>query len=175
METLSLITRESFDAVMRLYTPTVYGIAWSRLSDRADAEDVTQDVFVRYFSADITFESEEHRKAWLIRCAINAVNSYARSSHFKRRTRTDDIDEFADIASDDNVERRAEDKELHGELLAAVMKLPPKFRTVVHLFYFEDMSIAQISEVTGERPATVKTHLSRARDRLRKLLGEVEL
>lgn len=175
MEALSLVTRESFDAVMRMYTPTVYGIAWSRLSNRADAEDVTQDVFVRYFGADITFESEEHRKAWLIKCAINAVNSYARSSHFKHRARFEDIDTFADIAADDDVARNAENKELHGTLHAAVMQLPPKFRTVVHLFYFEDMSIAQISEVTGERPATVKTHLSRARDRLRKLLGEVEL
>lgn len=173
MEALSLVTRESFDEVMRLYTPTVYGIALSRLSNAADAEDVTQDVFVRYFSADITFESEEHRKAWLIRCAVNAVNSYARSAHFKRRTRTENIDELTDIAAADNVAQSAEDKELRGTVLAAVMQLPPKYRTAVHLFYFEDMSIAEISEVTGERPATVKTHLSRARDRLRKLLGEV--
>lgn len=175
MEALSLVTSESFDAVMRLYTPTVYGIARSRLSNAADAEDITQDVFVRYFSADITFESEEHRKAWLIKCAVNAVNSFARSAHFKRRARSENIDELTDIAADDDVARQTEDKELRGTVLDAVMQLPPKYRTAVHLFYFEDMSIAQISEVTGERPATVKTHLSRARDKLRKLLGEVDL
>lgn len=175
MEALSLVTRDSFDAVMRLYTPTVYGIAMSRLMNAADAEDVAQDVFIRYFSADLTFESEEHRKAWLIRCAVNAVNSYARSAHFRRRSRTDDIDELADIAADDDVEQNAEDKARRGTVLAAVAQLPPKYRTVVHLFYFEDMSVAQISKVTGEKVTTVKTHLSRARDKLKKLLGEVEL
>ena len=58
--------------------------------------------------------------------------------------------------------------------MSAVMKLPEKYRTVIHLFYFEDMSVAQISKATGIREATVKSQLSRARDMLKPMLKEVD-
>lgn len=175
MEALSLTTRESFDAVMRLYTPTVYGIAYARLCSRPDAEDVSQDVFVKYFKADLTYESEEHRKAWLIRCAVNCTNSLARSAQFRRRAADADIDELFDLAAEDDVEELAERRERGGAVLNAVKLLPPKYRTVIHLFYFEDMSIAQISRAVGAAQSTVKTRLARARARLGELLkGEVE-
>lgn len=174
METISLTTRESFDAVMRMYTPTVYGIAYTRLGNPADAEDVSQNVFIRYFKADITYESEEHRKAWLIRCAVNCTISYATSSHYRHRAADTSLDELHESAEQlgSDVEERSEKAEQRRAVLDAVMKLPAKYRTVVHLFYFEDMSIAQISEATGARQSTVKSQLSRARDKLRKLLAE---
>lgn len=175
MEALSLTTRESFDAVMRLYTPTVYGIAFTRLGSRTDAEDVSQNVFVRYFKADLTYESEEHRKAWLIRCAVNCTNSYAKSAQYRRRSTDESLDEAEALPSAHNVEDLAERAERKNAVLNAVMELPQKYRTVIHLFYFEDMSVAEISEALGARQSTVKTQLSRARDRLKTLLkGEVE-
>lgn len=171
MEVLSLTTRESFDAVMRLYTPTVYGIAYSRLRSPVDAEDVAQDVFVRYFKADLTYENEDHRKAWLIRCAVNCTNSYARSAQYRRAS----LDEIAELPSADDTAEHAERSERKNLVLNAVMALPPKYRTVVHLYYFEDMSVAEIADAIGARHSTVKTRLARARDRLKTLLkGEVE-
>ena len=65
MLTLSLCAAENFEEVMEFYMPMVYRIAFARLADRSDAEDVTQDVFLRYFRTGLTYESEEHRKAWL--------------------------------------------------------------------------------------------------------------
>lgn len=175
METLSLNTRESFDAVMRMYTPTVYGIAYTRLRSPVDAEDVAQDVFVRYFKADLTYESEEHRKAWLIRCAVNCTNSYARSAQYRRRGESASLDEIAELPSADDTAEHAERSERKSAVLNAVTALPPKYRTVVHLYYFEDMSVAEIAEAVGARQSTVKTQLARARDRLKTLLkGEVE-
>lgn len=177
MQTLSLVTRESFDEVMRLYTPTVYGIAFTRLRNAADAEDVTQDVFVRYFKADITYNNEEHRKAWLIRCALNRTNSCASSSQFRHRTENVSYDELAEneIPSENTVEELAERSDRKNAVLNAVMLLPLKYRTVIHLFYFEDMSIADIGKALGIRQSTVRAQLSRARDQLRVLLkGEVE-
>lgn len=177
MQTLSLVTRESFDEVMRLYTPTVYGIALTRLRNAADAEDVSQEVFVRYFKADITYKSEEHRKAWLIRCTLNRTNSYATSAQFRHRAENQSYDELAEneIPSENTVEELAERSDRKNAVMNAVMMLPPKYRTVIHLFYFEDMSTADIGKVLGLRQSTVKSQLTRARDQLRVLLkGEVE-
>lgn len=175
MDVLSLATRESFDSVMKKYTPTVYGIAYTRLHSPVDAEDVTQDVFVRYFKADITYESEEHRKAWLIRCAVNCTNSYAKSAQYRHRSESVNLDDVAELPSAYNTAEHTERTERKNAVLNAVAMLPPKYRTVVHLYYFEDMSVAEIAEVVGERQSTVKTRLSRARDKLKALLkGEVE-
>lgn len=177
METLSLSTRESFEAVMRLYTPTVYGIAYTRLHDPTDAEDVTQNVFIRYYRADITYESEEHRKAWLIRCAINCTNSFAASAQYRHRAANTSLDELAENREHaaSSAEELAERSQRKTEVLDAVMKLPPKYRTVIHLFYFEDMSVAQIADILKTRQSTVKSQLSRARGKLKAILkAEVE-
>lgn len=177
MQTLSLVTRESFDEVMRLYTPTVYGIAFTRLRNAADAEDVSQEVFIRYFKADITYKNEEHRKAWLIRCTLNRTNSCASSAQFRHRNENIGYDELAEneIPSESTVEKLAEQSDRKNAVLNAVMLLPPKYRTVIHLFYFEDMSVADIAKTLGTRQSTVRAQLSRARDQLRVLLkGEVE-
>lgn len=167
---LSLITAESFDEVMRLYAPSVYRIAFERLGNLADAEDVTQEVFVRYFKANKTFESEEHRRFFLIRVAVNCANSFAKSSWSKHRVHTDELENFPELSSGDTTARNAEEVLRKRAIIEAVLKLPEKYRTAVHLFYFEDLSISQIAEITGQKESTVKSQLSRARDKLKKLL-----
>ncbi len=171
----SLKTSESFDEVMRHYTPTVYRIAFTRLGNAADAEDVSQNVFVKYFKADITFESEEHRKAWLLRCAVNCANSFASSAWYRHNRDTDDPEQLLESIPDGgSVEGAAELLETREGVLNAVMKLPPKYRTVIFLFYFEDLSTAQISSVIKARESTVRSQLSRARELLKKMLKEAE-
>lgn len=170
----SLVTVESFDEVMRHYTPTVYRIAFARLKNPTDCEDVTQNVFVRYFKANLTFESEEHRKAWLIRCAVNCANTYAASAWVRHRGETEDLENLAESLSDNVTEDAAERHELRLTVLDAVMKLPDKYRIPVHLFYFEDMSTAQIAKAVGIRESTVRSQLTRARKMLEKLLKGVE-
>lgn len=177
---LSLVTAESFDAVMRLYSPTVYRIAFTRLRNAADAEDVSQDVFVRYFKADLTFDSEEHRKAWLIRCAVNCANTAASTAERRHRDDSADWEQLCEqLPSDSSVEEAAERSDRRGSVLKAVMELKPKYRTVVYLFYFEELSTAQIAEITKTRESTVRSQLSRARDilknKLKKFFGEGEL
>lgn len=167
---LSLRTDESFDEVMRLYIPTVYRIAFERLGNSVDADDVTQEVFVRYFKADKTFESEEHRKFFLIRVAVNCTNSFAKSSWFKHRAHTDALENIPDFSAGDTTAENAEKKAERRAVVEAVLKLPEKYRIAVHLFYFEDLSIEQISEILGEKENTIKSRLSRAREKLKKLL-----
>lgn len=167
-------TSESFDEVMRHYTPMVYRIAFTRLGNAADAEDVSQDVFVRYFRADKTYESEEHRKAWLLHCAVNCANSAAGSAWNRHRSDAPDLEQLADtLQSDSSVEETAERKETREGVLKAVMELPAKYRTVIYLFYFEDMPTARIAEVTEIRESTVRSQLSRARELLKKKLRNI--
>lgn len=174
MDTMSLNTSESFEQVMEFYMPMVYRIAFSRLGSTHDAEDITQDVFLKYFRADITFNDEEHRKAWLIRCAINCTKNLVTSAWFRHRASDEgleNMEENGDIPGSDGDIDKIEQK---NAVMGAVMKLPEKYRTVIHLFYFEDMSVAQISKATGIRETTVKSQLSRARDMLKPMLKEVD-
>lgn len=172
---LSLVTSESFDDVMRLYTPTVYRIAFTRLRNAADAEDISQDVFVRYFKANLTYESEEHRKAWLIRCAVNCSNTAASAAERRHRDDSGDWEQLAGhMADSHSVEESAERSERHSGVLKAVMQLQPKYRTAIYLFYFEELSTAQIAKITKTRESTVRSRLARARETLKKILKEAE-
>ncbi len=175
MDTLSLSAAECFEQVMEFYMPMVYRIAFTRLANRGDAEDVTQEVFLRYFRAGITYQSEEHRKAWLIRCAVNCANSAAGSAWNRHRAAGDVLDNLSEQngeAGYSDCEESFEKTERRTAVLNAVMRLPDKYRTVIHLFYFEDMSITQISGATGLGESTVKSQLSRARKLLKPLLME---
>ncbi|MBQ8195614.1 MAG: sigma-70 family RNA polymerase sigma factor [Oscillospiraceae bacterium] len=174
MDTMSLKTSESFEEVMKFYMPMVYRIAFSRLGSTHEAEDITQEVFMKYFRADISYNDEEHRKAWLIRCAINCTKTLVTSAWYRHRASDeglDNMEEQGDIPGSDGDIDKIEQK---NAVMSAVMKLPEKYRTVIHLFYFEDMSVAQISKATGIREATVKSQLSRARDMLKPMLKEVD-
>lgn len=175
MQTLSLSAAESFEEVMEQYMPMVYRIAFARLGDSSDAEDVTQEVFLRYFRTNMTYNNEEHRKAWLIRCAVNCAKNTA-SSAWNRHRASGDVLENSDDPENEpaysDCEEQFEKSERRMSVLNAVMKLPEKYRTVIHLFYFEDMSVAQISAAVGAGESTVKSQLSRARKLLKPILSE---
>ncbi len=173
---LSLDTAESFDMVMRHYTPMVYRIAFSRLANAVDCEDVTQEVFVRYFRANLTYESEEHRKAWLIRCAVNTSINFVTSAHKKHSGNLENIENYAEseILSANVTENEFEKQQLRQTVLNAVLQLPEKYRIPVHLFYYEDLPTAQIAAITNTRESTVRSQLARARKLLENLLKGVE-
>lgn len=138
------------------YFDTVYRLALARTKDKEHAQDVTQDVFLRYINTDKEFESEEHVKAWLLRVTINCSNSLFTSSWYKNTAPlTEDI--------------RFESKE-KSDVYYAVAELPSKYRTVVHLFYYEDMSVAEIADIMNTKQSTVKSQLHRSREILKKLL-----
>jgi RNA polymerase sigma-70 factor (ECF subfamily) len=124
----------------------------------SDAEDIVQEVFLRTYEKAPEFESEEHEKAWLIRVTVNLCNSQLRSPWYKRRWPL--LESYP-----------ATEPEQH-ELLEQIMTLPSKYRTVIHLFYYEGYSIKDISGVTGQKESTVRCHLTRARQKLKSILKE---
>lgn len=142
------------------YFDMVYRLCLMRVKDVHICEDITQDVFLKFLKTDREFESEEHIKAWLIKVAVNASKSFFTSSWFKK----------SEPLREDIVFTSYESQDLYSK----VKLLSKKHRTVIHLFYYEDMSIKDIALVLKRKESTVKSDLFRARKELKKLLGGKE-
>jgi len=165
----------SFEQVVGAYTATVYGVALTHTARRADADDVFQEVFFAYWRSKPVLSSEEHLKAWLIRTTLNFCLKITQSSWSKRTVFADD-DREPGAPDLDVVELPSADFSFYTEqqagLYAALTALPTAYRTVLQLFYFEDLSIVQIAATLQEEQGTVKTRLHRARNKLREKLKE---
>lgn len=149
---------EQLEQVVRQYADTVYRLALAHMHHPADADDVFQDVFLKYAEKSPVFASEEHRRAWLIRVTLNRCRSHYRSNWWKRLLPLEEA--VHATAMDDH----------DPELAEALLRLPAKYRTVIHLHYFENYDTDGIAALTGQRPSTVRAQLTRARQMLRALL-----
>lgn len=148
------------DSIFDKYCNTVYRLAFARTKNTYDADDILQTVFVKLCGTDTQFRDEEHIKAWLIRVTVNTSKNLMTSAWMRL---TDGMD--------DNLSTEMKEK---SEVYYAVMKLPTKYRTVVHLHYYEGYTAAQIARLLSSKEATVKTQLRRAREKLEKeLKGEI--
>jgi len=128
--------------------------------NRYDADDVMQEVFLRYIRSGKEFADEEHRRAWLIRATINCSKTLLSSAWFRKTS-----------PLEDTLTTELEEK---SEVYYAVMDLPVKYRTVIHLYYYEDLSVSQISGLLKTKETTVKSQLHRARSLLKETLkGEL--
>lgn len=158
------------DDVVRHYSPMIYRIALTKTKSTQDAEDIFQEVFLKLVMRDKPFETEEHRKAWLIRVTINCCNSHFVAPWRKNVNVMEDVllEQIPDDSSVPGSENEAPD------VYAQVLKLPENMREVVLLFYYEDMSIREISEAIGTSEVNVKKRLSRARQKLKLELEEEE-
>lgn len=150
--------RDSPEAVIRRYSDMVYRLAFARTGNRSDAEDLYQEVFLRYLTKAPAFTSEDHRKAWLLRVAVNCANRFHTAPW---RKRTEPLSEAMSVPA-------PEGEDLWEEL----RRLPEKDRTVLHLYYYEDMTTEEIAQMLDRNPATVRSQLLRARAKLKKLLVE---
>lgn len=146
------------EIIIERYSDMVYRLAFSRVGTRQDAEDVYQEVFFRYLKKRPAFESEEHCKAWLLRVTLNCSNTFLTSPWRRRRTELPENLPFED--------RRQQ--KLYGEL----RQLPDKYRDVIHLFYYEELSVEEIGRLLNRKPSTVRTQLTRSREMLRRIMKE---
>ena len=143
------------------YSDTLYKIALSYTRCQATAEDILQDTFYKYMLCQISFENEEHKKAWLIRVDINECKKFYRLFWNSKRNPLEDIYSF------ENPE--------HNEIFYAVMNLPQKYRIVIHLFYYEDFSVKEISKILNQKENTILSWLHRGRKMLKAdMEGEYE-
>ncbi len=153
-------TAAELELVMERYALTVYRLAYSHTRNSTDAEDISQEVFLRYFQKRPVFQSEEHRRAWLLRVTVNRTKSWVTSAWFRHTVPLDDEIPFPEL----------ETQELHD----ALGTLPAKERILLHLFYYEELSTKEIAQTLGRKESTVRTQLTRARQKLKKQLkGEL--
>jgi len=142
------------------YSDTVRRLCVVHLKNDADTEDIFQTVFLKYVLSSVSFENEEHEKAWFIRVTINACRDLLKD-FFRRHT----------VSLDEVIEHPAELAPDHRDVWEAVFSLPQKYRAVVYLHYFEDYTAPQISRILGKNVNTIYTLLTRSRQILRERLG----
>lgn len=145
---------------MELYGDTVWRLCLIHLKNRADAEDVFQNVFLKYVLSSAVFENEEHEKAWFIRVTLNASRDLLRNFF---RFHTVPLDQLADHPADVPSD--------HREVLEAVLALPAKYRDVVYLHYYEGYTAPEIGGILGKNVNSVYTLLNRAKKLLAEKLG----
>jgi RNA polymerase sigma-70 factor (ECF subfamily) len=150
-------TDEFIEKVLEEYSNMVYRLALSQTKNTADAQDVYQEVFLRLISTGKAFESDEHLKAWLIRVTINCSRKLFSAAWFRH---TVPLEEDVSFEMKEN-----------GEIYYAVMNLPLKYRTVIHLYYYEGYTLEEIAKILLKKPATVRSQLARARNLLKSNIG----
>lgn len=149
------------EELMEKYKDNLFAVAFNICKSQADADDVVQDAFLQYHTTDKQFESEQHIKAWLIRVTIN--KSKNKMTTFWRR-HSDNLDDYIETLAFETPESE--------NLLEQVMSLKEKYRIVIHLFYYEDYSVREISEILNVSESNVKVRLTRGRTMLKRLLKE---
>ena len=148
---------KAFDEAYRSYGNMLYRICLSYLRTPHDAEDALQDVFIKYMSKTRSFDSEEHKKAWLIRVAAN------RCKDMLRRKKRDALFGHSDEIGEDAAER----PEGGLGVLDKIFALPERYREVFVLHYLENLSVAEISDICKISQSAVKMRLMRGRQTLK--------
>ena len=155
--------RLSVDEAFQRYGDRVFSAAFSICRNREDADDTVQDTFLKYYTENEEYIDENHLKAWLIRVSINRAKDL--SGAFWRRNRVS-WEAYMDELDFQEPEDRS--------LFEAVMRLPGKYRIVIHLYYYEEYSIGDISSNLHRSQGTVKSQLSRGRKLLKTMLTEAQ-
>ncbi len=149
------------DEAYEKYADRVFAAAFSICRNQADSDDIVQDTFIKYYSKDIDYIDESHIKAWLLRVAINKAKDIT-SSFWKKNK----------VTWEDYMDELEFEEPSDSSLFEAVMKLPDKYRIVIHLFYYEEYSVQEIAKMLKSREGTVKSQLNRGRKLLKNVLME---
>ena len=147
----------NFDIVYERYADMLYRLSLSYLNNTQDAEDVLQDVFIRYLKKPMTFQNEEHRRAWFVRVTINRSHDILRS-----RKNYLSLDEVSAVSP----------QEMPLTLFDQLAVLPEKNKTVIILHYLEGYSVEEVASMLHLSVSAVKMRLMRAKKILRKKMGK---
>lgn len=145
--------------IINTYGNSIMRLAYSYLHNMSDAEDILQETLIKYVKTAPKFENDSHEKAWLMTVAANL----SKNKIDYNRIRT--TDELQDTLV-------AEEREDLSFVWEAVKQLPSKYSEVIHLFYYEGYSTADVAKILGRNEATVRSDLSRARKQLKDILKE---
>jgi len=153
--------RPPLEQITKRYGDRLFAAAFSITKNPMDAEDIVQETLLKYHTSARDFESDEHIRAWLCRVAVNKAKNLSLSAW---RRRSVPLEEYASSLSFETPEE--------SELFSCVLKMPQKYRTVIHLYYYEDYSVREIASILGLRENAVKQRLYRGRKFLKDNLKE---
>lgn len=160
---------ELIDEIMNTYGQEILQLAFSYVKNKELAEDLTQEIFVKCYRSLHTFGGKAKFRTWLWRIAANHCRDYLKS-WYNKNVITSDYQPIYDSVPSESVEETIIQGEQDDQLAAAVMELPVDYREVIYLFYFEEMTIKEISSVIEVKENTIKTRLKRAKELLKQKL-----
>ena len=141
---------------IKKYHATVFRVALGYVKNIHDAEDIAQDVFFKLYKQNRDFDSDESLKAWLIRVTMNESKNALKSVWLRKKT---DLDESLVAPQNDDL-----------GLYEYVQQLPPKYRTVIYLYYYEKYTAKEIAVILKKPQSTIETQLKRSREHLKKII-----
>lgn len=154
------------------YGQEVYRIAYFYIKDRQLAEDVFQEVFYKVMKNYHKFQHQSSEKTWLTRITINTCKDLLRTNWIKRVTT---FSTWQEPQSDYEAPFDIEKQEEYQELYQMIQKLPTKYKDVILLFYYKELSYEEISQILSIPEGTVRSRLARARTKLKKMISEREV
>lgn len=156
---------EHIKEIHKKHSDMLYRVAFSYVGNKSDAEDALQEVFIRFIKKKPVFENEEHERAWLIRVLVNICKDMLKSPWNNRTIGMDSI-------SERDRQALVLPYGIQDETIGIVMALDERYRLPLYLFYYEGYAIREIAEILEIPESTVKTHLRRGREEVKKQLSE---
>ena len=150
------------EQLYKKYRDNIFAIGLNYFGNPSDADDIVQETFFKLSKSRTDFDSEEHIRNWLIRVAVNECKRISLSFWWRKRQ---SLEEYMETISFETKEE--------NELFSEVMKLKPKYRQAIHLFYYEGYSTTDVADILHVSQSTVTTRLARARHQLKENLQEV--
>jgi len=165
------VSNERLKELITTYSDMVYRLAIKRCPNPADADDIYQTVFLKLVQHAAKLDTEEHIKAWLIKVTINECNRHYTESWATKTASFEDEVDYEEPGTDS-----FEDDIVKADSFTVVREalngLPPDYYEVLYLFYYEEMSVAEIGDALGLSQSNVKVRLNRARNKLKEILKQ---
>lgn len=147
-------TDDEIERIVDKYSNMLFRLCFTILCNNVDTEDAVSDTFLKYITKSPNFHEEEHTKAWLIRVATNICKDMHRFNKKHNYINLDVLCNYCKTEEDNGI-------------LEEVMRLPEKYKIVVHLFYIEGYRTEEISKILSISPSAVRKRLQYGRDKLK--------
>lgn len=158
-------SKENIDEIVKEYGDSVLRMCYLYLKDYQLAEDVAQETFLKVYEKIETFRYDASIKTWIISIAINLCKNQMRTHWFKRTS--------LEYTSEPTAKDIYEKVLMNTSISMEIMRLKPKYKEVILLYYYQELSVKEISNILGMKEATVLQRMKRAREQLKPLLKEV--
>lgn len=159
--------------IMSEYGTQIFRLVYSYVKNRETAEDLTQEVFIKVHRNIGNFKGKSNLKTWLYQIAINTCKDYLGSWHHRYITLTNKVN-ILSKSHRDQPEKNLLESETSNYIANGIMSLPPKYREVIILYYYEGLNFREISTVLNVNENTLKSRMRRAKKLLKNKFEEVQ-